>query len=157
MAGETAIIYESSSSRRQERTGPVATAWLLCLWIIGTSAAAGGLTWTWLVPPRWLSSGIVLATAVMIGGPLFLVSWAYLADAKGFRHRPFFLLVGLWLVLGSVPAIPVLTLITRDDRMLPLVLAALPLVSCLAMIWVVLGIRLGQASKTVRADLSPNR
>ena len=157
MAGETAIIYESSASRRPEPNGAIATAWLLCLWIIGTSAAAGGLTWTWLVPPRWLSSGIVLATAVMIGGPLFLVSWAYLADARGFRHRPFFLLVGLWLVMASVPAVPTLAVITRDDRMLPLVLATLPLVSCLAMIWVVLGIRLGQAPATGRAHLSPNR
>ena len=154
MAGETAVVYETSVSRRREEpNGPVATAWLLCLWIIGTSAAAGGLTWTWLVPPRWLSSGIVLATAVMIGGPLFLVSWAYLAEARCFRHRPFFLLMGLSLLTGAAPLVP----IARDERMLPLALAALPLASCLAMIWVVLGIRLGQGSAIVRTDVAPNR
>lgn len=152
MAGETAIVYETAE-QRAEPNGPVATAWLLGLWILAASAAAGGLTWTWLVPTRWLSSGVVITTAVMLGGPLFLLSWAYLADADGFRHRPFLVLAAAWFVTLTAPAVAV---VARDHRFMPIILAVLPLISSVAMVRAVLRIRLGQQGAPARSSLPAN-
>jgi hypothetical protein len=142
MAGETAIVYETPVPER-ELPAMVATTWLLAVWIAAAAVAASGLTWAILTRPSPLSGVVVHAFGAMYGGPLYLLSWVWLAGIVEFRHRPFLVLAGLWLVVW-VP--PVQNAITDSIPATLVILGGLPVVSCIAVLALVLRIRSRQAA-----------
>jgi hypothetical protein len=141
MAGETAIVYETPAPERDVPT-MVPTAWLLAVWLAAAAVAAGGLTWATLTRSFPLAGAVVSATGVVYGGPLFLLSWAWLAGAVGFRHRPFLVLTASWLVLW-IP--PIGNAVTDSVPATLIVLGGLPFASCVAVLALVLGVRSRQA------------
>jgi len=142
MAGETEIVYDVPRRAVQPPNGIVATGWLLGLWIVAAWVAAGAFTWACLTHPRWLSGDLVFGIAFLCGGPLFLVTWVWLANSDACRHRQFLILLVPWLaaIVG-----PIFASLTSETRVVPLVIAALPLFSSVAMLWIVLGVRARQA------------
>ena len=139
MAGETAVVYEEPVYEH-ETPAPVATTWLISLWIGAATAAAAGLAWAMLTPNYGLSGLLVYATSVAFGSPLFIVTWLWLDRSVVCRHGPFLLLIAFW--VGTL----VVAMSNGDSRVLRLAPAAVPLISCVALVLVVLGVRARQAS-----------
>ena len=150
MAGETSVSYHRSLDT-PDPAGPVATTWLLVLWTVGLAAAVfgAGLTFVRSSPPA-LWALLVLSAAVLYGGPLFLLTWAWLARTRGFRHWPYIALVLVWLTTWFVVGLRDFD--DQTSRVRIIVLVSLPVVSSAAMLRL---IALARSRERTRIQSSP--
>ena len=141
MAGETAVVY-AEPVFDHEPPSPVATTWLLALWLIGATTAAAGLTWAILTPSRWPAGVLVYASGALYGGPLFIITWLWLSRSVVCLHGPFVMLVAFWAVGFAILA----TRLNEEfSRLASICVAAVPLVSCILLLRIVVRIRARQA------------
>lgn len=101
MAGETSVVRRGPEipARTESVLDLLPLRWLRRLWLTLLVGELAGAVLALVIQPGLASGLAALATlgvVMIVGGPLFLLTWLRLAIAPGCPHRRFLLLVISW-------------------------------------------------------------